>query len=237
MDKASTLAALGSQDSPHILVLPVCGNNIAMFHVGRAFSLPMASPTGQEATETAVRRLVDALGGMMVAAISVELWRADVASAAPRPALATDGLQWRPTAWVQRRDCWRRAHLAARSASMPFAMGDANDGAAGIASLSVLTSSSPSTSLLPDLLVSQQSDPFLQQVAASVKDSDEGVWRDLFRNKEVSCAINVRVMLGLMSACPRRRETLYSMRLMGGHLSGIRGSRVQQPTLLSFLVA
>ena len=57
-------------------------------------------------------------------------------------------------------------------------------GRTGIASLSTLTTSSPSNSLLPDLLTAQQQDPFLQQVATGVTDSDDGMWRDFFRKKE-----------------------------------------------------
>ena len=63
-------------------------------------------------------------------------------------------------------------------------MGGADKGAAGIASLSALTACSPSDSLLPDLVVAQQYDPFLQQVASGVKESDDGIWHDFFRTEE-----------------------------------------------------
>jgi hypothetical protein len=44
--------------------------------------------------------------------------------------------------------------------------------------------SAPSASLLPELLTAQQNDPFLQQVAEGVGGSDQGVWRDFFRNDQ-----------------------------------------------------
>ena len=54
---------------------------------------------------------------------------------------------------------------------------------AGVASLAALASSSPSASLLPELLVAQTSDPFLQHVEEGIKGSDHGEWRDFSRNE------------------------------------------------------
>ena len=80
-------------------MLPVCGNDVAVFHDGRAFSLPMAPLAEQVEAEVVVRRLVEALGGMRDAAVGydgacggVELWRVDVAEAIPRPSLLVEGL-------------------------------------------------------------------------------------------------------------------------------------------------
>ena len=95
-----------------------------------------------------------------------------------------DGLQWRSTEDIQQRECWRRAHFDALRLFGVLPIFDESQGVAGIASLSALTAPSPSTSLLPELLVAQQHDRFLQQVAAGVKDSDDGVWRDFSRTKE-----------------------------------------------------
>jgi hypothetical protein len=65
MEKASTLSALIVQDHPHIVLLTVCNDdNIAEFHDGRDFSLPLAAPTAQETRELSVRRLVKAIGGI-----------------------------------------------------------------------------------------------------------------------------------------------------------------------------
>ena len=54
---------------------------------------------------------------------------------------------------------------------------------AGVASLASLAYSSPSASLLPELLVAQASDPFLQQVEEGIKEGDHGEWRDFSRNE------------------------------------------------------
>jgi hypothetical protein len=85
VEKSSTLASLGVQDQPHIVLLPVCDDHIAVFHDGRAFSLPIDFPAAQETAELAVQRVVKATGGLESAVISyvgsrgsVELWRADV---------------------------------------------------------------------------------------------------------------------------------------------------------------
>ena len=136
----------------------------------------------QEESEVVVRRLVKTLGGMQDAAVGyvgasggVELWRVDVAEAIPRPALLVEGLQWKPTGDVQRREYWRRAHFDALRLFGVLPSGGVDRGATGIASLAALTASSPSNSLLPDLLAAQRQDPFLQQVAAGVTDSDDGL--------------------------------------------------------------
>jgi hypothetical protein len=113
-----TLAALGFQTSSHALVLPVCRGDVAVFHDGRGFSLPMASIAGQDDSEVVVRRLVKTLVGMQDVAVSyvgacggVELWRVDVAEEMPRPTLLVEGLQWKPTGDIQRKEHWRRAHF------------------------------------------------------------------------------------------------------------------------------
>ena len=129
----------------------------------------MVSLAEHDEAEVVVRRLVRSLGGMWDTAVgyvgaygNVELWRVDVAVVIPRPALLVDGLQWRPTAHIQQRDCWRRAHFDALRLFRVLPIFDEGQGTAGIASLSALTASSPSTSSLPELLVEQQHDPFLQ---------------------------------------------------------------------------
>jgi len=61
---------------------------------------------------------------------------------------------------------------------------EASKEATGVASLAAITASTPSSSLLPDLLGAQQKDPFLQQVMEGVRGSDDGVWRDFFCNQE-----------------------------------------------------
>ena len=69
MEKVSTFAALGLQTSSHVFVLPVCGNDVAVFHEGLAYSLPMASLAEPDDAEGVVRGLVETLGGMQNAAV------------------------------------------------------------------------------------------------------------------------------------------------------------------------
>lgn len=63
LEKPSALAALGVQDHSVVVLLPVCDNNIAVFHDGRSFSLPIAIPAAHETSEGAAQRLVKTLGG------------------------------------------------------------------------------------------------------------------------------------------------------------------------------
>ena len=175
-----------------------------------------------------MRRMYEALGGMRDAAVDyvgacggVELWRVDVAEAIPRPALLAEGLRWKPTEDIQRRKYWR-AHFDALRLFGVLPRGDMDRGRTGIASLSALTTSSPSNSLLPDLLTAQQQDPFLQQVAMGVTDSDDGMWRDFFRNKEGFLCYQEKVMQFRVFACLRHRVMLYFTQLMGKPWRGIR---------------
>ena len=48
LPKPSALAVLGAQSQPMVLLLPVCQNNIAVFHDGRLFSLPVTVPMAGE---------------------------------------------------------------------------------------------------------------------------------------------------------------------------------------------
>jgi hypothetical protein len=68
--------------------------------------------------------------------------------------------------------------------SLPF--GPACYAGSGVASLAALASSTPSASLLPELLTAQKRGPFQQQVDEGVtaRGIDQGVWRDFFRNQE-----------------------------------------------------
>ena len=66
--------------------------------------------------------------------------------------------------------------------------------------------------MLPDLLAAQWQDPFLQQVAAGVTDSDDGLWRDFFRNKEgFFCVTKETVMQFPAFVCPKCQGTLYCL--------------------------
>ena len=189
--KASTLTALGVQPSSCALVLPISGSDVAVFHDGRSFSLPMVSIPEQEESEVVVGRLVKTLLGMQDAVLSyvgawggVELWRVDVAATMPRRALLVEGLHWRHAGEMQHREQWRRAHFDALRLFGVLPSMEASKEATGVASLAAITASAPSNSLLPDLLGAQQKDPFLQQVMEGVRGSDDGTWRDFFCNQE-----------------------------------------------------
>jgi hypothetical protein len=104
VEKSSTLASLGVQD---LVLLPVCDDNIAVFHDGLAFSVPIALPASQEEADSVVRRLVTTMGAPEDSVIShvglrgsVELWRADMPAVGGQPTLVLEGLQWQPTAGV-----------------------------------------------------------------------------------------------------------------------------------------
>ena len=62
LENPSALAALGGQDHSIVELLPVCDDNIAVFHDGRSFSLPIAISAAHETSEGASQRLVKTLG-------------------------------------------------------------------------------------------------------------------------------------------------------------------------------
>jgi hypothetical protein len=186
--KTSVLEMLCAQRHPLVILLPVCQDNIAVFHDGRSFSLPIAIPTAEEAPAGVAQRLSHTLGAFTDAALSyvgaqgnVELWRVDIPTVHGLPLLALTGLHWQTTAGMQRRESWCRAHF---DALRLFGVLPHNEGCASVASLAALAASAPSASLLPELKTAQQHDPFLRQVAEGVDGSDHGVCRDFFRNEQ-----------------------------------------------------
>ena len=106
---------------------------------------------------------------------------------------------------------------------------------AGVASLAALASSSPSASILPELLVAQISDPFLQQVEEGIKGSDHGEWRDFSRNEAgFICYQRDGDAISRICVPKASREMRYSMQHMVGRSWGTRALLVQLPTLPSF---
>jgi hypothetical protein len=101
VERPSTLAALGAQGHSHVVLLPVCNDNIAIFHDGRAFSLPVVSPVSQEPAEVAVQRLAEAMGlgdadiGYVGSLGELQFWRAEVPGGSAQSALTLAGLRWR----------------------------------------------------------------------------------------------------------------------------------------------
>ena len=85
---------------------------------------------------------------------------------------------------VQIRESWLRAHFDALRLLGVLPLGDAGCVGSGVASLAALASSALSASLLSELLTVQKHDLFLHQVDEGVKGSDQGAWRDFFRNTE-----------------------------------------------------
>ena len=182
---------MGAQGHSHVVLLLVCDDNIAIFHDGLAFSLPVVSPVTQESAEVAVQLLAEDMGlgdadiGYVGSLGEVQFWRAEVPGGSAPQALTLAGLRWWSSADVQLRDTWRRAHFDALRFFGVLPLGEAGckGEKAGVASLAALASSSPSASILPELLVAQTSDPFLQQVEEGIKGSDHGEWRDFSRNE------------------------------------------------------
>ena len=102
----------------------------------------------------------------------MELWRADISSVPGLPALSLDGLQWQSAVGVQMRESCRRAHF---DALRSFGVLLPSEGSVSMVSLAALVVSAPSALFLPELLTTQQHDPFLQQVAEGVAGSDQDV--------------------------------------------------------------
>jgi hypothetical protein len=97
-----------------------CQNNIAVFHDGRLFSLPVTVPMAAEVPERAANRMLRSMGvsanvelHCIGAKGNVQFWRADILQAPELPVLALPGLQWQTSAVMQRRETWRRAHFDA----------------------------------------------------------------------------------------------------------------------------
>ena len=171
-----------------VILLPVCQDHLAVFHDGRSFSLPIAFPATDETFAHAAQRLVVTLGNFKGSTLSctgtistVELCRADIPVVHGLPALSLPGMQWQAAARVHMREACHRAHFAALCL---FGVLPPCDCVVNVASLAALAVSTPETSLLPDLLSSQQQDPFLQQVAEGVDSIDQGVWLDFLRNEQ-----------------------------------------------------
>jgi hypothetical protein len=188
LEKPSALSAMGGQDHSIVVLLPVCDDNIAVFHDSLSFSLPIAISAVQEISEGTSHLLVKTLGRFAGSALrcvgargSVELWRADISTVHGLPALSLEGLRWQSAAGVQMRESWRRAHFDRLHL---FGVLPPSEGSVSVASLAVLVVSAPSAAFLPELLTAQQHDAFLQQVAEDVTCSDQGVWRDFFRNDQ-----------------------------------------------------
>ena len=188
LPKPSALAVLGAQSQQMVLLLPVCQNNIAVFHDGRLFSLPVTVPMAGEVPEQAASRVMRSMGVSMHVVLdcvgakgNVQFWRADILQTAELPVFTLPGLQWQTSAAVQRRDMWRRAHF---DALRLFGVLPSHVGGVTVASLDALATSAPSSSFLSDLKTAQQQDDFLQGVGEEVDGSDHGTWRDFRRNDQ-----------------------------------------------------
>ena len=188
LPKPSAPAVLGAQSQPMVLLLPVCQNNIAVFHDGRLFSLPVTVPMAEEVPEQAASRVMRSMGVSMNVVFdcvgakgNVQFWRADILQTAELPVFTMPGLQWQTSAAVQLRDMWRRAHF---DALRLFGVLPSHAGGVTVASLDALATSAPSSSFLSDLKTAQQQDFFLQGVGEEVDGSDHGTWRDFRRNDQ-----------------------------------------------------
>jgi hypothetical protein len=84
-------------------------------------------------------------------------------------------------------------------------------------------------SFLPELLTSQQNNPFLQQVAEVSPAAIKAYGVISFGMIKGFFAISAKGMLCRAFVCPRCRGTPFYMLHMGGLLWGIRVSRARQP--------
>ena len=162
----------------------------------------------------------------------MELCRADIPVVHGLPALSLPGMQWQAAARVHMREACHRAHFAALCL---FGVLPPCDCVVNVASLAVLAVSTPETSLLPDLLSSQQQDPFLQQVAEGVDSINQGVWLDFLRNEQGLLCYSIDGDATCHAfACPRYRGMLFFMPHTVELLLGIRVSRARPLTWLTF---
>jgi hypothetical protein len=186
--KTSAMEVLGAQSPPMVVLLPVCQNNIAVFHDGRLFSLQVTVPMEEEVPERAASRMMRSMGVSTIVMLhcigakgNVQFWRADVLQTPELPVLTLQGLQWQTSAVMQRRETWRRAHF---DALRLFGVLPYHAGGVTVASLASLATSAPSSSFLPEFKTAQQQDPFLQSVGEEVDGSDHSAWRDFCRNEQ-----------------------------------------------------
>ncbi len=118
--KTSALEVLGAQSTPMVVLLPVCQNNIAVFHDGRLFSLPVTVPMTEEVPEQAASRMMRSMAvstnvvlDCVVDKGNVQFWRADIWQTPELPVFTLPGLQWQTSAAVHRRETCHRAHFDA----------------------------------------------------------------------------------------------------------------------------
>ncbi len=186
--KTSVLEVLAAQSPPMVVLLPVCQNNIAVFHDGRLFSLTVTVPMAAEGPERAANRMLRSMGvsanvelHCTAAKGNVQFWRADIFQTPESPVLALPGLQWQTSAGMQWRETWRRAHF---DALRLFGVLPYYAGGVSVASLPASATSAPASSFLSELKTAQQQDSFLQSVGEEVDGNDHGAWRDFCHNEQ-----------------------------------------------------
>ena len=185
--RGASLLSVAQSSASQVLLLPVCQHRVAVCHSGGLFRLPSLPCVPGQSPAAAALQLARALG--CTAALprvvgqlqNFSLWMVEVPPSALSVELGDPACSWRDSTGidsVQLRATWVRSHFEALRLFGVVPTDDQHPGF--VATLSSLASSAPSSSLLPDLLRAQKDDPFLQQVARGVADSDDGTWRDFF---------------------------------------------------------
>jgi hypothetical protein len=109
--KTSTLEVLAAQSPPTVVLLPICQDNITVFHDGLRFSLPVTVPMAAEGPENAAHRMLRSMGVSanvelhhVVAKSNLQFWRADILQPPALTVFALPELQWQNFAGMQRQD-------------------------------------------------------------------------------------------------------------------------------------
>jgi hypothetical protein len=81
--KTSALEVLAAQSPPTVVLLPVCQDNITVFHDGKRFSLPVTVPMAAEGPESAAKRSCAACACRPTLSFTVSLPKAPCSSGEP----------------------------------------------------------------------------------------------------------------------------------------------------------
>ena len=197
LPRCSSLACVASQDRPQVLLLPVRGDQVGVHRGLGGFHLPSAVLQSSDDVLAVAQQLATSVGGssrpLYVGSLGrVSMWRVDVGPEVRTPCLGTHvlgpsfgpSLQWLAHADLRLRADWQRSHFDALRLFGVLPVVSAASSAGAVASLAALTTAAPASALMAALLSAQQSDPFLQTVAAGLQSSDTDTWRDFFRNDE-----------------------------------------------------
>ena len=194
--KSSSLSVLSLAAPRSVFLLPIWGPLAGVFRRGQLFSLPYVRVDASNDDRHSLLGLLQNIphgfsGEPQLHCICSDdhssFWCADFSSV-PRADSAADdwAFQWRPFSSLTLRESWVRAHFETLRKFGVFQDGSSvHLLSSGISALFPLSVSHvvPST-LLEQLRMGQQADPFLQTVAAGLAEADSDRWRDFFRDTD-----------------------------------------------------